>query len=253
MDIAPVCKDDLVLLPQALSQELGGIGPLVLVFKISTAVHIVDVRTMQTHEIDEVTYWKHQFSALCGRDRLSEFLVLNVERADFEANVSKAAARQRFKMVQVEVARAADFGKNTRTFIVNTHLGEILNFNDTVLAYDLDAMNITELEELDRKKPVPPVVIVRKTYPRFRRRQKHRLWRLQHLEKEGLDDHNIHKKREDKDYEMFLQDIEEEPEVRQQLDLYRNEDVIKQLESRMAGMNLEEKPEKKAVSGRKTA
>jgi len=27
-------------------------------------------------------------------------------------------------MVQVEVARASDFGHNDRTFIVNTHLGE---------------------------------------------------------------------------------------------------------------------------------
>lgn len=52
IDIAPVCKDDLVLLPKALSNKLGGIGPLVLVYKISTFVHIVDVYTMQTYEID---------------------------------------------------------------------------------------------------------------------------------------------------------------------------------------------------------
>ena len=30
IDIAPVCKDDLVLLPGKLSRECGGIGPLVL-------------------------------------------------------------------------------------------------------------------------------------------------------------------------------------------------------------------------------
>jgi nonsense-mediated mRNA decay protein 3 len=52
LEIAPVCKDDLVLLPKALSRELGGIGPLVLVYKISTFVHIVDILTMKTHEID---------------------------------------------------------------------------------------------------------------------------------------------------------------------------------------------------------
>ena len=46
IDIATVCKDDLVLLPKKLSKELGGIGPLVLVFKISTFVHLVDVITM---------------------------------------------------------------------------------------------------------------------------------------------------------------------------------------------------------------
>jgi nonsense-mediated mRNA decay protein 3 len=82
-------------------------------------------------------------------------------------------------MVQVEVARASDLGKNDKTFIINTHLGEILNYNDTVLGFDLDAMNMQELEEYEHsgvKFAVPPVVIVRKTYPKFRKRQKHRLW-----------------------------------------------------------------------------
>jgi len=33
-------------------------------------------------------------------------------------------------------------------------------------------------------KAVPEVVLVRKTYPRYRKRQKHRLWKLKHLQKE---------------------------------------------------------------------
>jgi hypothetical protein len=44
----------------------------------------------------------------------------------------------------------------------------------------------------------------------------------------------------EKDYQMFLQDIEEDPELRQQIDLYRNDDVINELEKKLAGMNLEE-------------
>lgn len=59
LTIAPICKDDLVLLSKSLSKELGGIGPFVLVYKISTFVNIVDVFTMRTYEIDQVTYWKH--------------------------------------------------------------------------------------------------------------------------------------------------------------------------------------------------
>ena len=34
-ELAPVCRDDLVLLPKQLAKDLGGIGPLVLVYKIS--------------------------------------------------------------------------------------------------------------------------------------------------------------------------------------------------------------------------
>ena len=127
---------------------------------------------MRTYEIDQNTYWKYQFTALAGRDRLSEFIVLNIENTDYEVNVSRAALKQRFKMVQVEVVRAADFGHNDRTFIINTHLGESLNYNDTVLGYDLDAINLMQLDEMSNEKflRVPPVILVKKTYPKFRRR-----------------------------------------------------------------------------------
>lgn len=41
-------------------------------------------------------------------------------------------------MVEVEVAKASDFGKNDKTYIVRTHLGAHLTYNDTVLGYDLN-------------------------------------------------------------------------------------------------------------------
>jgi hypothetical protein len=50
-------------------------------------------------------------------------------------------------MVQVEIMRKEDFGVNDKTFIINTHLGSILNFNDTVLAYDLTRNNLEDLED----------------------------------------------------------------------------------------------------------
>jgi hypothetical protein len=208
-------------------------------------------------------YWKYKFRALCGRDRLSEFVVLNIDSVDHEVNVSRAAAKQRFKMVQVEVARAADFGHNDKTFIVNTHLGETLNYNDTVLGFDLDAINLMQLDDLDHEIQVPPVVLVKKTYPRFRKKQKHRLWKLKHLEKdadadeEGRTKAGKTKDRQaayQKDYAMFIQDIEEDPELRQQIDLYRNDEVINELEKKLAGMTIEEKSAvaKTLDSGKKT-
>jgi hypothetical protein len=158
-------------------------------------------------------------------------------------------------MVQVEVARLSDFGHNDRTFIINTHLGEQLNYNDTVLGFDLDAINLMQLEDMEfnRELQVPPIVLVKKTYPKYRKRRKHRLWKLKHLPKEeGVDEDaeavatkgkkkgKDSNQRNEKDYQMFLQDIEEDPEIRQQIDLYRNEDVINELEKKLAGMNLEE-------------
>jgi hypothetical protein len=51
----------------------------------------------------------------------------------------------------------------------------------------------------------------------------------------------------EKDYQNFLQDIEEDPELRAQIDLYKNEDVINELEKKLAGMNIEEEAKKSNV------
>ena len=171
VELAPICRDDLVILPKPLAASLGGIGPMVLVYKISKSVHIVDIKTMQTFEIDKSTYWKHCFRAVLARDRLSEFIVLNIENIDTDLNSSRAAIRQRFRQVQVEVARTEDFGVNDRTFIVNTHLGEVLKFNDTVLAYDLEQASKADIDEFQRgHENLPEIIVVRKTFPKLRGR-----------------------------------------------------------------------------------
>ena len=97
VELAPICRDDMVLLPKSLAKELGGIGPLVLVYKISKFIHIVDIHTMQTFEVDMVTYWKTPFKALFGRERLTEFVVLDIEGIDTAMNDSRAAIKQKFK------------------------------------------------------------------------------------------------------------------------------------------------------------
>ena len=40
---------------------------------------------------------------------------------------------------------------------------------------------------------------------------------------------------------MFLQDIEDEPEFRAHMNIYRNDDVIAQLEKKIQNLDLEEK------------
>ena len=70
---------------------------MVLVYKISKFVHIVDIKTMQTFEIDKKAYWNcglaGGFKAALGRDRLSEFIVLGIENIDNDFNSSRAALR----------------------------------------------------------------------------------------------------------------------------------------------------------------
>lgn len=98
-EIAPICRDDLVILDPKLQKALGGIGPVILVYKMTTSVHIVDVHTMRTHEIDAATYWKHEFKSLCSRERLTEFVVINIDTVDFDVTTSRAAVKNKFRMV----------------------------------------------------------------------------------------------------------------------------------------------------------
>ena len=78
-------------------------------------------------------------------------------------------------MVRLEVVRASEYGEDDKTFIVNTHLGNVVNYNDTVLGYDLNSLTLQELEDYENdsqlnKKELPDVVIVKKTYPKVRHR-----------------------------------------------------------------------------------
>eukprot|EP00351_Strombidinopsis_sp_SopsisLIS2011_P003765 CAMPEP_0116882746 /NCGR_PEP_ID=MMETSP0463-20121206/15106_1 /TAXON_ID=181622 /ORGANISM="Strombidinopsis sp, Strain SopsisLIS2011" /LENGTH=185 /DNA_ID=CAMNT_0004536495 /DNA_START=921 /DNA_END=1478 /DNA_ORIENTATION=- len=185
---------------------------------------------MQTFEVDAVAYWKNAFTALCSRERLTEFIVVDVDYEHIDVNTSstsKQAARNKFKMVQVEIARVEDFGVNDDTFIVKTHLGELLNYNDHVLGYNLSTINLAELEDLranDKKvsRNLPDVIIVKKHYPKVRSRRKNRIWKLKQLTKVQQDENNTHKKnnieaKREIEYETFLNDLDEDPELRHQV------------------------------------
>ena len=83
----------MVILPKNVQREYGGIGPLVLVYKISKFIHIVDINTMQTYEVDRENYWKNPFKAILGRERLTEFVVIDIENIDTNFNDSRAAVK----------------------------------------------------------------------------------------------------------------------------------------------------------------
>ena len=44
-----------------------------------------------------------------------------------------------------------------------------------------------------------------------------------------------------KDYELFLQDLEDDPELRANVNLYKDDDIIGQLEAQISNMTLDEK------------
>ena len=55
VELAQVQVGDLYLLSKQLVKESGGNGPIVLVFKVTKYVHVIDVtnwKTIRTYEID---------------------------------------------------------------------------------------------------------------------------------------------------------------------------------------------------------
>ena len=73
---------------------------------------------------------------------------------------------------------------------------------------------------------IPYVVIVKKHYPNRRKVQTRRKWKLQQLAK--VQEGGITKKdeeREANEYEMFMRDLEEDPELRATVNIYRGVSV----------------------------
>lgn len=277
IEIAPVCKDDVIILNHEQYKELGGIGPLLLCYKICSNVHMLDPLTMEVLEFDENTYWRHNFRSFIDRVTLEEFVIQNVEEeVDYskmnQSNVSITASNisskaneskstyhknlksyhqlnengyyskrdnHKFKIVKVDCIKKND----SKLYSFRSHLGEKMKAGDVYLGYDLQSIN-TSLLEIDTSN-FPEIVLVKKKYIR---QVNKRLWKLErmNMDKEGdeKDKQKYKKKNKDKakddDLNEFLEDIEEDKEIREKINLYKDEEAIKELEKQFGKMGIEE-------------
>ena len=225
---------------------------------------------METQSLDSTLYYQHMFKGFMSKREMTEFIVIDIDTPEFDPNETKAIRRENFRCVQVELKRVSDIGKNEDSYLVNTHLGEVLNYNDSVMCYDLVNANFSEqiTEELDNmKKDYPDVVVVKKHYPRMRRKHRKRYWKLDRIPvqndagfEEDMDadeeEEKFQKKPKkskkskkkskldqdhEREFEEFLQEIEEDPELRSTMNLYKDKLVMDELEMKLANMGLEEK------------
>jgi len=265
-----VCKDDLIVLDKATCKELGGINPVLLCTKISSKIHLLDVMTLLPVEFDENTYWRHNFRSYIDRECLQEFLIINVEEeidyknystkvnasstmnsgsipkkkenpnnTSLNSKYSINADRKDWKIVEVQCIHNKNTGGdgNVGLITVRTHLGEKMRPGDIFHGYDLTSLNANcDIDSiLEKSGNFPDVILVRKKYARKHKR----IFKLKHMEKD-FDMMESKKKQEDneRNYAKFLDDIEEDKEMRSKLNLYKDEDAIKELEERMKNMNV---------------
>ena len=121
----------------------------------------------------------------------------------------------------------------SQTYLIRTHLGNVLNPGDHCLGYDLTNVNFNSdawaefIKDSKRLGTIPDVVIVKKSYPHTRKKQRGRAWRIKSMAKEEeldlINRSKAEKARQDVDYELFLRDIEEDSEFRSNINIYKNE------------------------------
>lgn len=262
-EIAPLCREDLVYLPPRVAAQLGGLSCLVLVQRITNWILLLDPRTGLEQSVDAVTYWRLGLTALLNSRRLTEFVVLDIEPVERNpAHEGLGNLNDRFRLADATVARSADLGVNDQQFLVRTHLGRFLKAGDIVLGYDLVSANMNEAAFLETATDdasasmLPEVVLVKRGYPK-KDRSKDRLWTLRELPKDmnGIEENCINgsrgprgsnREREkidagtERDREEFMQELEQDPELRATVNLYRDpskliEDELGRLQIRYPG------------------
>lgn len=244
LEIVPICKDDLVFLPARTAKSLGGMCPLVLCTRVGTSIHFIDPNTLRCADISHQVYWRDPFQALASSRALIEFYVMDIELTG--ETVGKYA------LADVQVVKASEFGRTTQYFFVRTHLGHILKTGDVVLGYDIATANFnnTDFDEAtagNKLNHLSDVILVKKSYAHLRRQGGSRRWKLRDLAKdEGPSNdaaeadvampaaprakkapalsgsQRMEAEKAARDMELFLQELEEDAEMRQAINIYRN-------------------------------
>ncbi|KAJ3641156.1 hypothetical protein Zmor_027673 [Zophobas morio] len=220
VEILPVSKDSLVCLPKKLTQQLGGISPLCLVYRVTNSLHLIDPSRAQIAEINSTVYWRNPFNPICNPKQLVEYVVMDIEPImdkDRRTFPGQGAISNKHVLADIWVVRASELGVNDNTIHTRTHLGHILKPGDYVLGYNLEDSNINDanFDKLERNN-IPDVVLVKKYYDKSERK-KRRMWKLKHLTEEanGLIT-------DTRDYNEFLDDLEEDPDLRQNINIFKD-------------------------------
>ncbi|KAF7866710.1 hypothetical protein EAF04_005552 [Stromatinia cepivora] len=230
VELVPICKDDLVALPIKLAKSAGNISPLGLCYRIGNSINILDPQSLQTAEISCPIYWRAPFKPLADVQELVEFIIMDIEPL--------GPTKGRWALAEATVARASDLGTNDKTFYTRTHLGNVVHPGDSVMGYMMTGTNFNNpqydaLEESNNyASKIPDVMLVKKLYAR-KKKSKNRNWRLKRMGKEEGEvlPRKQDQEKMDRDYEMFLQDVEEDPELRQTLALYKAQRAQKEADA----------------------
>ena len=145
---------------------------LMLVSKLSSAIHLVHPLTGVKVDVSSVKYFTKPLSIILATSHLTKFVVLDITllHTNYSSTGSSGSGAGGGQgdvsqtLAEAVVCRERDFGENDVTYTVLTHLGAILKPGDAVLGYDLEHTVVDDelLERLPYDRP--DIILVSKSY-----------------------------------------------------------------------------------------
>jgi len=225
VEVVPICKDNVVCLPAKLAHQLGGMGQICVVYKVTSLLHLIDPNSCQFTEIPADVFFKYPFASLLRPKNLVEYTVMNIEvipeheRRKFSG---QGAVSKKHTLADCWVVKTSQLGMTDDDGLhCRTHLGHLLQPGDSVLGFDLANSNVNDshLEKMKGEK-IPDVVLVKKIYAEKSVRNRKRRWRLKHME--GLHERVGSSDSANHEYDDFLEDLEEDADLRQNVNVYKD-------------------------------
>lgn len=179
VEIIPICKDDVVCLPQKIARSMSNIAQLTVCHRVGNQIYLIDPLTLNLGDISANVYWRAPFSPLADITQATEFIVLDIEPTSHPPKTAKGG---RFLLADAQVSPVGGTMGADTIFHTRTHLGAVLKPGDTVLGYMLASANFNNdaWEQMNHAR-TPEVILVRKTYPNRRKKSKARTWKLKSM------------------------------------------------------------------------
>lgn len=118
VELAPICKDDLVFIPAKKTKEsFGGFSSLSICSRVGCAIQLVDPFTAKQLELSAEVYFRDSFLPLCTRKHLTYFLILSVtplpQHQQPQQHGSKRQQHQQNKQQQLHAVSNEDMVVDT--------------------------------------------------------------------------------------------------------------------------------------------
>jgi len=287
VELAPVCRDDVVILPKETARKMGGVAPIMLCHKVTSSLHLIDPFTLSTLDVNAAAYFRAPFEAIASRTSLIKYAVQDVSPRAVDPSVLTSSAHSpsasKFSLADVTVVRLDQLGlEDAEELHTITHLGHLLRPGDLALGVDLRHVNMIQVhaERVQAyTERVPEVLLVRKTFERKSKgRRKVKPWTLKRMTVqaagasddeadapvEGADSaaaaakdnrkrRQARRKREKgaknapgalteaarkADFETFLDDLEEDPDLREGVQIYKGPSLAAAAAAGLAGTDV---------------